>query len=69
MSFHVQNCVLNQLHLYYRKSLQFYRGSNYDTSMEFDEIVKQKENQFAKAKCDSNWMSTFKVRLGYDMIG
>jgi hypothetical protein len=45
---------------YYRKSLQFYRGSNFDITTEFGEILKQKEEKDSRSKCDSGWKSSFK---------
>ena len=44
----------------YRKSLQFYRGSNYDITTEFGEIQKQKEEKDLRSECDSGWTSSFK---------
>ena len=43
-----------------RKSLQFYRGRDYDITTEFGEILKQNEEKFSRSKCDSGWTASVK---------
>ena len=52
--------MLKNNNLNFRKSLQFYRGQDYDITEEFEEISSQNQKKALLAQHSSGWKSTLK---------
>ena len=70
VAFMIQNKIylLNTNHQFFRKSLQFFRGPDYDISEEFEEIKEKRQSKVEMQGEKQSWNWTFKQLMSSSFL-